>query len=84
MGINLYLNKAIVEEEADGGRSSGRRIFELLRDDGADDLFKVRACFGVVIHREVAVAEEGCVHGSGVGSGRNVVYYQERKDDYEH
>lgn len=51
-----------MEEEANGGRSGGWRYFKVLGGDKADNLFELRACFGVVIDGEEAVVNQGGVN----------------------
>lgn len=44
-----YFDKAVMEEEANGGRCRDRGFFEFLGSDGTDDLLNLRARFCIVI-----------------------------------
>ena len=49
-----YFYKAVMEEEANGGRCRDRGFFELIGGDGADEFLKLRARFCIVIDRKLA------------------------------
>lgn len=50
--IMFYLDEAVVEEEANGGRSGDGKFTELLRSDERDKVVELWACVGVVFMSE--------------------------------
>lgn len=51
------LNEAVVEEEANGGRSRDGCFFKPLRSDGSDKSFELRTFLGVVIAGELSAVK---------------------------
>ena len=54
--VSEYLNKAVMEEEAEGGRSGDEGLLELVGDGGPNDVFDVGADVGVVVLPELSHA----------------------------
>lgn len=52
-GNGIYSDKAIMEEETNGGGAHGGGVLELLGGDGADEAVNLRAGFGVVVNGEL-------------------------------
>jgi hypothetical protein len=50
-GIEDYINKTVMEEEANGGRSRDGDFSELFRGDGRHQLFNLRARLSIVADR---------------------------------